>query len=69
MTETERKRPYTPETLAERWGCSPELIKRMLKSGELQGFKLGARLWRIRHEAVEEFEARQDNQIDAERGS
>ena len=54
MTLSERKRPYTPETLAERWECSPELIRRMLKSGELQGFKVGGKLWRIRYEVVEE---------------
>jgi excisionase family DNA binding protein len=62
-------RPYTPESLAERWQCSKGFVYRMLKSGQLQGFKVGGKLWRIRHEVVEEFEARQDNQIDAGWGS
>lgn len=53
----ERKRPFTPETLAERWQCSTGVIYRMLSSGQLPGFKIG-KLWRIRAEDVEEFESR-----------
>jgi len=58
MTETERKRPYTPETLAERWQCSAPHIYRLLNSGQLPGFKLGGKLWRVRAEDVEEYESR-----------
>jgi excisionase family DNA binding protein len=39
--------PYTPETLALRWHCSPQHIRRMLADGRLRGFKLGGKLWRI----------------------
>ncbi|MFD2235949.1 helix-turn-helix domain-containing protein [Aureimonas populi] len=49
-------RPYTPETLAERWGCSARHIRRMCKSGELPSFRLGGRLLRIRADDVDSFE-------------
>ena len=51
------KRPYTPATLAERWECSPEHVRRLLNTGQLEGFRLGDKLWRIRVEDVEEFES------------
>ena len=34
-------RPFSPETLAERWACSTEKIPRMLHDGEHAGFTLG----------------------------
>jgi excisionase family DNA binding protein len=37
-------RPYTPETLAERWGCSPAHIRAMIRRGELPHFRLGGKL-------------------------
>ena len=40
-------RPYTPETLAERWECSPQHVRKMLADGRLKGFKLASRMWRI----------------------
>ena len=33
--------PYTPETLAERWACSPQQIRRMVRRGELCAFRGG----------------------------
>lgn len=48
-------RPYSPETLAERWDCSPEKIRRMYHAGEIQGFRLG-KLIRIPAAEVERFE-------------
>src|SRR5262245_875472 len=48
-------RPYTPETLAERWGCSAEKIRLMFHNGELAGFRLG-KLIRIPAIEVERFE-------------
>lgn len=47
--------PYTPETLAERWGCSAETIRQMVKAGRLQGFRVG-RMFRIPASAVEDHE-------------
>ena len=48
-------RPFTPETLADRWGCSSEKIRQMVKRGELQGFRLG-KLYRIPANEVERVE-------------
>ena len=33
--------PYTPETLAERWACSPQQIRRMVRRGGLCAFRGG----------------------------
>lgn len=52
---TAHARPYSPETLAERWGCSPDKIRGMCKSGEIASFRLG-RLIRIPASEVERFE-------------
>ena len=49
------ERPYSPETLAERWGCSAEKIRRMYHDGELAGFRLG-KLIRIPANEVERVE-------------
>lgn len=43
MTE----RPYSVETLAERWEVSAYTIREMLRDGRLHGFKAGGKLWRI----------------------
>ncbi len=48
-------RPYSPETLAERWGCSSEKVRQMFHLGELQGFRLG-KLIRIPANEVERIE-------------
>lgn len=52
------ERPYTIERLAERWECSGEHVRRLLINGDLQGFKLGGKVWRITAKAVEAFECR-----------
>jgi excisionase family DNA binding protein len=51
-----RPKPFSPETLAERWGCSAEKIRQMFHQGELAGFRLG-KLIRIPANEVERFEA------------
>lgn len=48
-------RPFSPETLAQRWGCSSEKIRQMYHLGELHGFRLG-RLIRIPANEVERVE-------------
>lgn len=48
-------RPFSPETLANRWGCSSEKIRQMYHLGELHGFRLG-RLIRIPANEVERVE-------------
>ena len=48
-------RPFTPETLAERWLVSAETIRQLVHRGELRAFRVG-RMIRIAQKDVEEFE-------------
>ncbi|QAZ46805.1 hypothetical protein C1M53_31630 [Mesorhizobium sp. Pch-S] len=47
---------YTPAALAERWECSERHVRNMIETGEIQAFRLGEKLLRIRAEVVEAFE-------------
>lgn len=49
---------YTPDTLAERWGCSAKHVRNLILTGELRAFQVGPRLLRVTADAVAEFEAR-----------
>lgn len=53
MNEIEK--PFTPETLAKRWECSPRHIRKLTTKGTIPHFKLGE-LIRIPAEAVERIE-------------
>ena len=53
-----QEKPYTVAALAEHWQCSDTFIYDLLNSGQLEGFKLGGKLWRIKPGAVEAYEAR-----------
>ena len=48
-------KPYSPRTLAERWGCSAEKVRLMFEARELDGFRLG-KLIRIPAAEVERYE-------------
>ena len=48
-------RPYTPELLAERWDCSAETVRAMVRSGTLPAFRVG-KMMRITAKAVEDYE-------------
>lgn len=48
-------RPFTPETLANRWGVSATMIRNMCGAGEIEHFRLG-KLYRIPAKAVEDYE-------------
>lgn len=48
--------PYTPESLARRWDCSPRHVRNLINRGELRAFRVGGKLIRIRVNVVEEFE-------------
>lgn len=50
------ERPFTPETLAKRWQCSSASIRHSLRTGQLSGFRLGDKLWRIPAAVVREQE-------------
>ena len=52
-------RPLTPEMLADRWLCSAETVRQLVKRGDLRGFRVG-RMIRIPMGAVEEYEACQN---------
>ncbi len=56
MDEIDERRPYTPETLAERWGCTSRNVRDMCANGQLAFFRLG-RLYRIPAWSVDEIEA------------
>lgn len=47
--------PFTPETLANRWGVSAQKVRNMCIDGEVAHFRLG-KLYRIPAVAVEEYE-------------
>lgn len=51
----EPSRPFTPETLAERWLCSAETVRQLVNQGRLRAFRVG-RMIRIPLVAVEEYE-------------
>jgi excisionase family DNA binding protein len=61
-------KPFSPETLAERWGCSAEKVRQMFHRGELEGFRLG-KLIRIPAIEVERYECSQLNQKDTNSSS
>jgi len=61
-------RPYTPEMLADRWGCSSETVRTLIKRGELRGFRVG-KLFRIPAQAVEEYECQTSTSGDCEGAS
>ena len=48
-------KPYSPDTLAERWGCSAGKIRAMCHAGQLASFTLG-KLIRIPAAEVERIE-------------
>jgi excisionase family DNA binding protein len=53
---TEGVRAYSPSGLAAAWKCSEKHVRNLLNSGQLRGWKLGGKLWRIKPDAVEEYE-------------
>ena len=46
---------YTPQTLAQLWVCSKDVVYDLLRSGKLRGFRLG-RDWRISDAARLQYE-------------
>lgn len=49
--------PYSPATLAARWGCSRQHVHDLIKGGELRAFRIGSKLLRISAEEVARWEA------------
>lgn len=48
-------RPYSIAQLADRWGCSDSMIRKLIGQGELNSFRIGT-LIRITAAEVERFE-------------
>ncbi|PQM29633.1 hypothetical protein CVO77_00430 [Sphingopyxis lindanitolerans] len=48
-------RPYSIAQLADRWGCSDSMIRKLVNQGELQTFRIGA-LIRVSAAEVERYE-------------
>lgn len=66
--DVDDRRPFSVPQLAERWGCSDGLVRKLIRDGELQCFRPGA-LIRISAAEVEKFECRKSNQSIPSRSS
>lgn len=55
--------PFTPETLAARWDCSPDAVRALCRNGRLPCFKVGKGMYRIRQADVVRYEACGSNSI------
>lgn len=60
MTEA---KPYSPDTLAARWGCSAGKVRAMCRNGEIASFTLG-KLIRIPAAEVERVECQSTHSPD-----
>lgn len=60
---------YSVATLAEHWGCGTDTVYSLIHGGELNAFRLGGRLWRIRADEVERFECQITPSNDTARSS
>jgi len=58
MEAIAQQRPFSVAALAAYWEVSDQFIYDEIRAGRLRAFKLGGKLWRIRPEAVEEYECR-----------
>lgn len=56
----ETPRPFSVPQLAERWGCSQGLIRKLIRAGDLPCFRPG-NLIRISAAEVERYETRQQD--------
>ena len=56
--------PYTPDTLAARWGVTPNAIRKKCAEGTLEHFRFG-KLYRIPARVVEDIETCQTSASDA----
>lgn len=48
--------PFSPRSLAQRWGCSAATIRNLVNSGQLKHFKVGTKI-RVPFGEVERWEA------------
>lgn len=57
---------FSPRTLAERWACTEQHVRNMVKRGELPAFRLDGKLLRIKGVDVEAFE-RSESEVSEKR--
>ena len=50
--------PFTPEMLAERWGCTRAHVIKLIKNGDIRSFRVGS-LYRVSAPALQEYEMTQ----------
>ena len=48
-------KPFSVASLAERWGCHPDVVRRLIRAGALHSFRVGA-LIRVSRAEVERYE-------------
>lgn len=58
-------RVFTPEQVAQMWGCSDNHVRNLIKRGELKAFRLGNKLIRIPADALAEYQTCQITASDA----
>ena len=47
--------PFSIKTLADRWACHPDVVRRLIRKGDLKSFRVGA-LIRVSQAEVERYE-------------
>ncbi|MGT2444500.1 helix-turn-helix domain-containing protein [Ensifer adhaerens] len=62
-------KPFTPKSLADRWGCSDRHIRNMIARGELTAYRLGGKLLRIQPQEVERVETCNNGDLPASQAS
>lgn len=50
-------KPYTVKDLARRWGCTPQAVYSIIKTGKLRTFRVGGKLLRIQADEVRRWES------------
>lgn len=62
-------KPYTVKDLARRWGCTPQAIYSIIKTGKLRTFRVGGKLLRIQADEVRRWESGGENTASESTGS
>lgn len=57
------ERPYTPDTLAQRWTCTPQHVRKLIRTNMLRAFRIGS-LLRISADEVERYERCESGPMD-----
>ena len=48
----------TVRAVAQRFKCTPKLVRRLIKNGEIEGVRIGNR-WRIDHQSLDDYVCRE----------